>query len=225
MKYVIYVRVSTDEQADSHAGMNAQQDACKTYLDRNGVDKKNVESFLDGGISGAAGIEKRPAMVKAINSLNRGDILLVAKRDRLGRDPIVVAMIESAINRRGAKVVSVAGEGTDSDGPSSILMRRMIDAFSEYERLIIRERTVSAMQAKKTRRERVGAIPYGYKLSKDGIHLEEHEEEQIIIEEIKRMHKKNKNLSAICRMLDLKRLYTRTGKPFSAEQVKRVLAA
>jgi DNA invertase Pin-like site-specific DNA recombinase len=68
----------------------------------------------------------------AINELDNGDILLVAKRDRLGRDPLVLAMIESTVARAGAKIVSAAGEGTESDEPSAILMRRMIDAFSEY---------------------------------------------------------------------------------------------
>lgn len=59
-------------------------------------------------------------------------MLIVAKRDRLGRDPMVVAMIESAVKRKGARIVSAAGEGTDSDSPTDILMRRMVDAFAEY---------------------------------------------------------------------------------------------
>ena len=35
MKYVIYLRVSTDEQADSRAGLNAQLDSCKVYIQLN----------------------------------------------------------------------------------------------------------------------------------------------------------------------------------------------
>jgi DNA invertase Pin-like site-specific DNA recombinase len=60
-------------------------------------------------------------------------VLLVAKRDRIGRlDPLPMAMIESAVRRKRARIVSAAGEGTENDDPSSILMRRMIDAFAEY---------------------------------------------------------------------------------------------
>jgi DNA invertase Pin-like site-specific DNA recombinase len=90
--------------------------------------------------------------------LKPGDSLLVAKRDRLGRDPIVVAMIESAVVRKGARIVSAAGEGTEGDEPSHVLMRHLIDAFAEYERLIIVARTKAALQAKKARGERVGYI-------------------------------------------------------------------
>ena len=60
-------------------------------------------------------------------------------------------MIESAIARKGARIASAAGEGTDNDDPSSILMRRMIDAFAEYERLIIKAKTKQLYELKKKR--------------------------------------------------------------------------
>ena len=82
-------------------------------------------------------------------------MLLVAKRDRLGRDVIAVAMIERLIAKRGARVVSAAGEGTDSDDPSALLMRRLIDSFAEYERALIAARTRAALAAKRRRGERV----------------------------------------------------------------------
>lgn len=150
---------------------------------------------------------------------------MVAKRDRLGRDPIVTAMIESAIARKKARVVSAAGEGTDGDSPSDVLMRRMIDAFAEYERLIIKARTSSALQAKKTRNERVGSIPYGFRLSGDGVHIEENPAEQEVITEIRRLGTAGLNLPAICRELERKGFTTRTGKAFLPVQVQRVLKA
>ena len=66
--------------------------------------------------------EKRPVLLDAIAALGPGDILMVAKRDRLSRgDPFVTAMIEAAVQRAGARILSAAGEGTESDEPSSIL--------------------------------------------------------------------------------------------------------
>jgi DNA invertase Pin-like site-specific DNA recombinase len=107
-------------------------------------------------------IDKRPALLEAIASLGKGDVLIVAKRDRFARDPIVVAMIEAAIRRRGARIVSAAGEGTEGDGPTDVLMRRIVDAFGEYERLIIKARTKAALAVKNGRGEKTGgAIPYG----------------------------------------------------------------
>lgn len=223
MRYVIYLRISTDEQADSKAGLNAQLDSCRAHIKRNSGECLDV--FSDEGISGAAGLEKRPGLLQAIASLDKGDTLLVAKRDRLGRDPIVTAMIESAIARKKARVVSAAGEGTDGDSPSDVLMRRMIDAFAEYERLIIKARTSSALQAKKTRNERVGSIPYGFRLSGDGVHIEENPAEQEVITEIRRLGTAGLNLPAICRELERKGFTTRTGKAFLPVQVQRVLKA
>ena len=103
MNAISYLRVSTDEQTESGAGLAAQADACQAYAQRAGLEV--VASYSDESISGAAGLDKRPGLLEAIAGLGRGDVLVVAKRDRLGRDPIVVAMVEAAVRRKGAKVV------------------------------------------------------------------------------------------------------------------------
>jgi site-specific DNA recombinase len=154
------IRVSTDEQTISGLGLAAQEAACRLCAGRLGLELASIHS--DEGVCSVDPLDKRPALLEAIGSLGKGDILIVAKRDRLGRDPIVVAMIEAAIRRRGARVVSAAGEGTESDGPTDILMRRIVDAFGEYERLIIKARTKAALAVKKGRGEKTGGdIPYG----------------------------------------------------------------
>ena len=105
--------------------------------------------YQDAGLSGSKGIEDRPGLLDAVNALKRGDTLLIAKRDRLGRDVVAVALIERLIAHKGARVVSAAGEGTDSDEPTALLMRRIVDAFGEYERLLIGSRTRAALKAKR----------------------------------------------------------------------------
>lgn len=176
--YNIYARTSTDRQ---DIGMDAQIKSCLDYCRKVNGQVKNI--FKDEGFSGSLSLDKRPGILEAISTLEKGDILLVAKRDRLSRgDAMAMAMIESSVLRKKAKIVSAAGEGTDNDDPSGILMRRMVDAFGEYERLIIRSRTSNALQLKKSRNERCGYIPYGMQLGPDGIHLEDNEEEALIIE-------------------------------------------
>ena len=190
MTTVAYLRVSTIGQSESGLGLEAQLAACRKAGTVDHV-------FQDAGVSGATGLDKRPGLLTAIAALTKGDILVVAKRDRLGRDPIAVAMIERAVARKGARIVSAAGEGTDSDDPSAILMRRMIDAFSEYERLVIGARTKAALGAKKARGERSGSIPYGYQLAADGVHLEKNAKEQEIIRIIERLHAAGESYRAI----------------------------
>jgi DNA invertase Pin-like site-specific DNA recombinase len=131
--------VSTDKQADSGLGLEAQRAAVNTTAGRLGLPLASV--LVDAGVSGALSAADRPVLLQAVGALRRGDALLVAKRDRLGRDVIEVALIERMIARRGARVVSAAGEGTDSTDPSGLLMRRLVDSFAEYERQLIGART------------------------------------------------------------------------------------
>ena len=223
MAHFAYLRVSTTDQAESGAGLAAQLDACRRFAQAAGVDLVAVHE--DAGISGAKGLEARPGLLAAIAGLAKDDVLVVAKRDRLGRDPIVVAMIESAVGRKGARIVSAAGEGTEGDDPASVLMRRMIDAFAEYERLLIGARTKAALGAKKARGERTGAVPYGYTLATDGVKLVAVPDEQDVIAEARRLHGAGLSLRAIARELESQGFVSRNGKAFVATQIQRLVAA
>lgn len=108
-----YLRVSTDQQAESGLGLEAQEAAVRSAASRLRLDLGRV--FVDAGTSGSLGIEDRPVLLEAVAALRRGDVLLVSKRDRIGRDVVAVALIERLISKRGARVVSAAGEGTESD--------------------------------------------------------------------------------------------------------------
>jgi len=104
-------------------------------------------------------------------------LLVVAKRDRLARDTVAAAMIERLAARVGATVVTADGTA-NGDGPEAVLMRRLVDAFSEFEVAILRARTRAALAEKKAKGERVGDPPYGWRLADDGRHLEPNPEER-----------------------------------------------
>ena len=215
MATIAYLRVSTEQQTQSGAGLDAQLDACTR------VAGELAGVYRDESVSGKTGLEKRPALLEAIANLSKGDVLMVAKRDRLGRDPLVVAMIESAVQRKGARIVSAAGEGTDSDSPSDILMRRMVDAFAEYERLIIIARTKAALQAKKQRGERTGSIPYGFRCD-DGINLVKDETEQAALAFIRDLNDKGLSLRNIAMRLE-KSGYKSRGKSWHPQTISNIL--
>lgn len=227
---VIYCRVSTDEQAESGAGMKAQEDACRQFAERGGFEV--VGPFGDAGISGAAPVDRRPALFEAISQLEAGDIFLVAKRDRLGRDPLVVAMADGLVTHKKARVVSAAGEGTQNDDPSSVLMRRLIDGFSEYERLIGKTRTRSALAAKKARGQRTGAIPYGFDLADDGqrskqgqpVALVANPAEQATLALIASLHLEGTSIRGICRELGRRGIMPKKcGANWSPGSIARIL--
>ncbi|MBF0547514.1 MAG: recombinase family protein [Candidatus Riflebacteria bacterium] len=218
-RFAIFTRCSTDEQVNSGHGLNAQLDICKNFASRNGGEISGI--FSDEGISGAASLDKRLGLLSAISSLEKGDNLLVAKRDRLARDPLILAMIEASVNRKGARIISASGEGTESDEPTSILMRRMVDAFAEYERLVIKSRTKCALQAKIKRNERAGHIPFGFRLASDGCHLEKEPNEQEILKTIQELRSHRVSLRQIAEELNSHNFKNR-GNPWNNVSVLRV---
>ena len=85
---IAYIRVSTEQQTDSGLGLEAQQASIAASAIRLGLELSRT--FVDAGTSGSLAIEDRPVLLDAVAALRRGDVLLVAKRDRLGDRKSVV---------------------------------------------------------------------------------------------------------------------------------------
>jgi DNA invertase Pin-like site-specific DNA recombinase len=222
MNAVAYLRVSTQDQATSGLGLEAQHAAIVSAAER--LRLPLLATYTDAGVSGGLALEARPALITALDALQAGDVLLVAKRDRLGRDVLNVALIERLVERKRARIVSAAGEGSDDDGPTSRLMRQVVDAFAEYERALIRARTRAAMTAAKQRGQRVGRIPFGQRLATDGRHLAPHPEEQTILQEIRYWRLRGDALLTIADALNARGLRNRQGRAWKPNFVGRLLA-
>jgi len=213
-KTIAYIRVSTAEQADSGLGLEAQLAAIRKVAEPDQI-------FKDEGLSGSK--PDRPGLLAALDALESNDILIVAKRDRLSRDTFLTLWLEKEIKKRGARLVSASGEGTENDDPSSVLMRRIVDAFAEYERLIIAKRTSAALQAKRARGEYTGGrLPKGRKLAKDGRTLVADEKEQKAIHLAKNLRTQGHTLRQIAQTLR-ERGFTK--KMLWPESIKRLLNA
>lgn len=221
MNAVIYLRVSTEEQSQSGLGLEAQEAACRALAGSLGASE--VLLFTDAGISGSKGIEDRPGLTEALAALRKGDVLIVAKRDRIARDMLVTLTVEKVVSKRGAKLLSVAGEGSDSEGVTGLILRTMTDLFAQVERETIRSRTRSALQVKKAKAERVGAIPYGFRLAEDGKHLIESQRECRIIRLVESLRADGLSLRAIVARLNADSVTTRTGNVWQLTQVARIL--
>ena len=130
-KIYAYLRISADNQFEREDGLTTQLKHCQIWAEDKGYSIEKV--FEDRGVSGSTGLDKRPSLLEAISLLKKGDILLISRRYCLTHDFIEMDKIEAAINCKKARIISTMGEGTENDDPSSILMRRMIDIFGEYE--------------------------------------------------------------------------------------------
>lgn len=231
-----YIRRSTGKQALTP---EAQRDSIRAWIARTdgAVLKGTVEDSAsgkasdsdddEGGFSLQVMLEHRPNLLLLIQGLKRGDTLLVAKRDRIGRDALLLAMIERTVVKKGARLVSVAGEGTGTDDdPSQLLMRRMIDAFAEYERLIIRARTKTVIESKRRRREALGGrVPFGQQkyLEGDRKKLRDDPTEQAVIDRAVVLRSKGMTLREIAQKLAEEGLSPRKGGNFYPTQIKRML--
>ena len=185
MNVTIYTRVSTDEQAATGLGLAAQMAACEAFAAKAG--HTIAACHTDAGVSGACGIEDRPGLMAAVAGLRRGDALVVAKRCRLGRDQMAILMIEKAVSRKGAVILSSDGIG-NADDPASQFMKQIIDAASVYERGLIRSRTRAALAAKRRAGELAGEVPFGWMADDNGRLIEVAEEQAVlaIIGELRR---------------------------------------
>jgi len=196
---VAYVRVSTEDQ---NLGPDAQRAAVERWAQAMGV--KLVAHFAERDVHGDASLDKRLELLKAIDALprHRAGLLVVAKRDRLARDAMTSAMIERLVERVGARTCSADGAGNGA-GPEAVLMRGMMDLFAQYELAVIRARTKAALAVKKARGERVGQVPYGWRVSPNGVTLERHEAEQAAIARAVDLRRRGSTLKHIAEILDL----------------------
>jgi len=149
-----YLRVSTDEQASSGLGMEAQRDAIQRYADSHGWE---VVWHEDAGVS-AKSLD-RPQLQAALARLhpkNRDvDGIVVAKLDRLSRSVHDFSGLLALANARKWSVVAI-DLGVDTSTPTGRLVANVMMSVAEWEREIIGARTSAAMQAAKRRGQRFG---------------------------------------------------------------------
>ena len=208
---VIYTRVSTDEQAESGAGLHAQVDACVAFAHQQGW--VIVGPFSDEGISGTADLEKRMGLMAAMDALGKGDVLLVSKRDRLGRDVVLVKMIERLVAKRKASIHAL--NGATGDSPEAQFMNGILDLSSAYEVALIRARTQAALQAKKARGERTGKLPYGFTVAADGVQVVPCPGEQTVLQRIAGLRHQGYSLRQVAALLNAAHRFNRHGRPWN----------
>jgi len=222
MKAVIYLRVSTTDQADSGLGLEAQREMCEEWADDHDINE--VQLYADEGVSGGKAPNKRDGLLAAINALDERDVLLAAKRDRFARETYYMGMIERLADKAGADLVSASGEGTQTDDEiAGFFQRHMTDMFAEYERLMASVRTKAALEAKKQRGERAGQVPFGKQLADDGETLLDDPDEQKVMMIIGELRARGESYRAIADHLNDETPYTnKRGSSFGPKTVSRI---
>jgi len=153
MRVAIYHRVSTLDQ---------NPEAARAEL-RRAAEVRDWEIALLEEETGSGARADRPGLLRVMEAVKREKVgaVLVWKVDRFGRSLIDLLRNLEAINAAGARFVAVTqgldiGQGGD---PASRLLFTMLAAVSEFERELVRERTVLGMKRARDLGARFGRKP------------------------------------------------------------------
>lgn len=166
-----YARVSTDDQT-----LDAQTDA---------LTAAGAGRIFADKISGSK--RDRPELGKMLDQLRPGDVVVVAKYDRLARSLRDLLDLVEAIKDRGAGFRSLA-EDIDTTTPAGRLVFHVFASIAQFERERIAERTRDGLQAAKAR-GRIGGRPPALTTAQKAEVRRMRDDEQRAISEIARLFK------------------------------------
>ncbi|MCP4127369.1 MAG: recombinase family protein [Gammaproteobacteria bacterium] len=219
MRAVGYIRVSTSGQADEGVSLEAQQARIEAWCIANGYSLEQV--FVDAGISGKA-MQNREGLKSALNAVDKGTALICYSMSRLSRSTRDMLAIADRLERKGADLVSLT-EKIDSTTAAGKMVFKMLAVLNEFERDLISERTTTALAHKRAKGQRIGTVPYGYRLENDRITLAEDPAEQAILQDIRALRAEGFTLKAIAEQLNNDGLLTRKGGQWRTQYVHNLL--
>ncbi|WP_051979568.1 recombinase family protein [Edaphobacter aggregans] len=137
-----YARVSTTDQS-----LDAQIDALKRAGCRDHIFQESVSSTS----------KKRPELDRCLQTLKKGDTLVVFKLDRLGRSVHFLLELVQTLGKRGINLVSLH-DPIDTTTPMGVAIFQFSAVMAQLEKGMIRERTMAGLKAARDR-GRFGGAP------------------------------------------------------------------
>lgn len=107
-------------------------------------------------ISGSVTASERPGFAKLVERLEHGDILVVTKLDRLGRNAMDLDMTVAKLAALGVRVHCLALGGADLTSPAGAMVMRVLAAVAQFERELLIERTHSGLSRAKSEGKALG---------------------------------------------------------------------
>ena len=130
-----YARVSTQEQ-----NLDRQLDILKSA---------DVEEIIQEKISGTKA--DRPELLKLLEKLRKGDIILVTDLTRLSRSTKDLFSLVEQIEKKGANIKSLKENWLDTTTPQGKLMFTLMAGINQFERYLISQRTIEGLEAARKR--------------------------------------------------------------------------
>lgn len=204
-----YRRVSTDQQVQSGAGLDAQAAKIHQLCEARGWEL--LDTYTDEGVSGGSAALKRPSLsvALAVMAAGQADVLVVPKLDRLARSVTMLAGLMDLAQAQGWQLV-ITDADVDTTTAGGRLVANVLGSVAEWERTIIRERTRDALQARKAAGVRLGRpvqLPQGTR------------------QRVAELHAQGLSLRAVAAALTAEGVPTATGAQWHASTVRKVLGS
>lgn len=229
---VVYARFSPRRDEETSESNLTQLEQCRAYAVKSGwtVASEHEDAAACGDD------ETRPGLWAAVEALQKDDVLLVYRLDRLARNPYLAYCLEREAEKRGARIVSTQGEGTWGTTPEDELIRGILQHLASYTKKIGAARTKAAMQRHQRAGRRmsgtfrrkggqvIALVPFGRMLDpQDPARMVDHPEELKTIALVREFARDGLGCCAIARMLGEAGRLCR-GRKWHHETVKRILA-
>jgi len=212
-KYVIYTRVSTDEQGKSGLGLEAQERDIEIFLTNFSEVPYEVLGRYQDVLSG--GSDDRPQLAQALKLVrSTGAELLVAKLDRLSRK---VSFIANLMDDKAVKLRVASMPFADK------FQLHIYAALAEQERTFISERTKAALKVAKANGKQLGGLRDKTMRRNVAIQAKANGEAERVMKVIGPLRQAGATLASIAATLNVTGIPTSRGGAWTPTQVSRVL--
>lgn len=213
-----YCRVSTAKQTEGWS-LDVQDKRIREYcLSKN---LKLVDVYTDEGLS-AKDYKSRPAFCRMLNEISPFDTVVTVSFTRLARNAYQFTDVHGMLKSKNVILIMLDLNIDDSTAAGNAMLQ-VLATFSELERNMISERTVSVMRSM----ARDGTLrtkpPFGWKI--ENKEMVEDSYEQTVIELIRTMKDEDPKitLTEICNFLTKKNVKIRKSKKIYPETIKRIM--
>jgi site-specific DNA recombinase len=218
LRAAIYTRVSTEDQAKEGFSLDAQLDKLKSYCKAR--DWIVADEYIDDGYSGRN--VKRPAYSRMMEELEKWDLLLVLKMDRIHRNSKNFMIMMEFLNKNKKEFVSMS-ESFDTSNAMGRFVMNILQLVAQLESEQIGERVYIGMEQKARINGGVLGfnIPYGYFYS-DGLLIKTPNESNII-KDIYAWYKDGKSMGEIAKLLNSNKIPTKNQGFWAKKMVSTIL--
>ncbi len=221
-KVAIYIRWSTDDQGEGTT-LQTQFERCRHYLQSQGWAFSDGLVYIDDGYSG--GTLDRPALTRLRSDVDAGRVecVVVYKIDRLSRS--VIDIVDLVLREwDGRCFIKSTTEEVNTLSPAGKMFFHILISFAEYERNLIRERTMGG----KVKRAEQGLNPgfrppFGYEKGASAGKVRVVEPEADLVRRIFDLCRKGFGPYQIAHRLNSEGV-TRRGAPWNPLTIRRMLA-